>query len=238
MEQRISLYPRNIFSNNQLKMTKDTAAIRDQLGIDSDTTFYLNADYSEDIIIEEQSTKISTKTLGNAWIVGSSTNGLVGTNTGTVGGGQQVVGGSGRVTTLQRVVNPLNTFREHFRDTIFKDDGAVNTADWDTTNYRIAMSSDTQHIVVYNTIATSSEIFYNQETIIRAKLDCTETKWDGGDQILYYLSADGGGTWEEVTRGKEHSFAVTGQDLRFKIVFVGLGGSLTYIEDLQIAYII
>ncbi len=52
MEQRISLYPRNIFSNNQLKMTKDTAAIKDQLGIDSDNNFYLNADYSEDIIIE------------------------------------------------------------------------------------------------------------------------------------------------------------------------------------------
>ena len=61
--------------------------------------------------------KINTVIEGNAWIVGSSTNGIVGTNTGTEGGGQQVVGGSGRVTTVVRVVSANNKFHEFFTTT-------------------------------------------------------------------------------------------------------------------------
>jgi len=68
-----------------------------------------------------------TKTLGNAWIVGSSTNGIVGTNTGTQGGGQQVVGGDGRVETVRYVNNPNNIFQEFFNTTRFIGTAGVGT---------------------------------------------------------------------------------------------------------------
>lgn len=119
-------------------MSRDTAAIRDQLGNDPDTTFFLNADYDETIGVEEGPTKVSKKTLGHVWIVGSSTNAIVGAWTGTEDGQQLVVGSGddttdGRDTTIERVVNPNNTFNEHFRDEDYIDTsnstGALNTTE-------------------------------------------------------------------------------------------------------------
>src|SRR3990167_8453574 len=127
-------------------MTKDTAAIRDQLGTDPDTTFFLNANYTEDVILEDNSAIVSTSTLGHSWIVGSTTNGIVGTNTATEDGQQQVVGSAGRVTTIQRIVNTNNTFREHFRDTTFQT--YPLTANWDTTNFRLSMHTSNNHMTV------------------------------------------------------------------------------------------
>ena len=136
-------------------MTKDSAAIRDQLGNDPDVTFFLNADYDETIVVEEQSTIIKTEELGNGWIVGTASNGIVGVNTGTVGGGQQIVGGSfGTAEILIRVVNPNNTFREHFNSTLFQDENDHNTANWDTIQFRLAMSTGKSHSRAYHTIAT------------------------------------------------------------------------------------
>ncbi len=217
-------------------MSKDSAAIRDQLGTNPETIFLLNADFFEELGVEEQSTRVSTKTLGNAWIVGTTTNAIVGTNTGTQGGGQQVVGGSGRVTTLQRVVNPNNTFREHFRDDTFKDGSGGNTASWDVTNYRLAMSSVDDQGQVYNTVATFGEIFLNSQVVLRATVNCTETKFNPNDVIKYFLSANGGSDWEEFTLGVEKSFGTTGQDLRLKILFFGNGGLQTFVEDLSVEY--
>ena len=219
-------------------MTKDSAAIRDQLGNDPDTVFFLNADYDENIGIDELSTVISGKTLGNSWIVGSSTNGLVGTNTATEGGGQQVVGGSARVETIKRIVNPNNTFREHFSDTIFKDTNSPNTANWDTTNLRLAMSDSGNHSTTYNTIATMLTTFLNEETVLTATIFANETRWNPNDLIKYFISADGGNNWQEFTIGVKQSFNFIGQDLRVKIVFFGNGAGDTYIEDLQVEYTI
>ncbi len=217
-------------------MSKDTAAIRDQLGNDPDVTFFLNTDYSESIGIEENSTTISGESLGNSWIVGSPTNGIVGTNLSTEGGGQQVVGSSGRALAIIRVVNPNNIFREHFRDTDFKD--SPTTADWDTTNFRIAMTTATSKKRAYTpTVATFKSIFLNQETITKVTIDTDETKW-GNDVIKYYFSSDGGreGSWEEVTMGIEHTFKVQGADLRLRIVFSGNGANQTYLENIRISY--
>ena len=96
-------------------MGKDDAAIRDQLGNDPEIIPLLNADYYEEIGIEEGPTVISTNTLGHVWIAGSSTNGIVGSWTGTQDGQQLVVGpdgDGGRVETTIRVVNPENVFHE------------------------------------------------------------------------------------------------------------------------------
>ena len=216
-------------------MTKDSAAIRDQLGNDPDTTFFLNADYSESIGLEEQSTTISTKTLGHAWIVGTTTNGIVGVNTGTEDGLQQVVGGAGRVETIIRVVNPNNVFNEHFRSTDFKDSVQPNTADWDTTNFRISMSSSTNRNRAYNTVATSKSIFLNSQTVLKAIVNSDETIFDN-DVIKYFLSADGGNNWEEFIKNTERAFTNSGNDLRFRVVFFGNGANTTYLENLRVGY--
>ncbi len=219
-------------------MSKDTAAIRDQLGNDPDETFFLDADYDESVGVEGGPAIVQGNTYGNSWIVGSSTNGIVGVNTGTEGGGQQVVGASGRVLTTVRIVNPNNVFHEHFRDTDFKDTDEPNTADWNTTLFRIAMHTSDDHNQAYNTISTFKSIFLNVQTIIRATLNATETRWNPNDKIAYFLSSDGGSNWEEVTVGIEHVFINQGQDLRIKVVFFGNGGASTYIEDPQVSYVV
>ncbi len=217
-------------------MTKDSAAIRDQLGNDPDTTFYLNADYFETVGIEENSTIIKTNTIGHSFVLGHLTNGVLGTANG-VDGSQLVLGDAGRSGEIViRVVNPNNTFREHFRDIIFKD--SPTTANWDTTNFKLAMSTSSNHSIPYNSIATFKSIFLNLATISSAILTCTETKWNPNDIIKYFLSANGGSNWEEITKGIEHFFTNTGQDLRIKIIFFGNGGNDTFIEDLQVQYVI
>lgn len=84
-------------------------------------------------------------------------------------------------------------------------------------------------------IVTSKSIFLNNETVTRATLNANETKV-GEDSFTYFLSADGGSNWEQVSRGTEYAFQNTGTDLRFKVLGVGTGGSNTYIENLIISY--
>jgi len=221
-------------------MSKDSAAIRDQLGNDPDTTFVLNADYSETIGIEELATVINTKTYGHVWIVGTPTNSIVGAWTGTEDGEQLVVGSGtdstdGRVSTLHRVVNPNNTFNEHFRDDDFKDASLQNTAYWDTSNYRLAMKSTAKTGMVFSTVANFSSIFYNQVTITKVKISATETKY-GSDAIAYQASADAGNTWNTVTKNTWYNFTTSGQDLRIRIIFTGIGCNETYLEDLRVEY--
>ena len=43
----------------------------------------------------------------------------------------------------------------------------------------------------------------------------------GAGTLTWYLSADGGDNWEEVTPGTIHTFTHTGTDLRLKVVCSG-----------------
>jgi len=115
-------------------MSKDTAAIRDQLGNDPEIIPILNANYFEEIGVEEGPTLIESKNVGNSWIVGSSTNAIVGDWTGTINGtqlivgvtlfvlgnptfgvlGTSILGEDSRVKTILMVVNPNNSFKERF----------------------------------------------------------------------------------------------------------------------------
>ena len=212
----------------------DSIKIKDQLGRPEDKNINIKRK-TETLVVESNTVHINKKSLGNSWIVGSATNGLVGTNTATEGGGQQVVGASGRVDVLQRVVNPNKIYREHLRDTFYRDDSAGNTADWDTTNFRIAMSDSSNHATVYNTIATSGSVAYADGTITKATFSVDETKWNPNDQIILRACADGS-SWEDVTNGTEHSFEVTGTDGRWMIIFIGNGGNLTWVEEPRISY--
>jgi len=165
---------------------------------------------AEKVIIEFGPEKTFTKTLGNSWIVGSSTNGLVGTNTSTEGGGQQVVGASGRVSTTQRVTNVGNSMRERFNFTTFEDTG-VTTADWADTVGLLKMTN--------TEIAQSESVALNTGTITQATMTVTFDAGVIGDLTLQ-LAADGS-TFETVTNGTLHSFTATGTDLKFKITASG-----------------
>ena len=213
----------------------DSLKVKDQLGRPEDKNITVKRK-TETLVIESNTVHISKSSLGNSWIVGSATNGLVGTNTATEGGGQQVVGASGRVDVLQAVVNPNKIYREHLRNTFYQDLAKPNTANWDTTNFRIAMSTSSNHATVYNTVIHSGSVAYNDGAVTKATFSADETKWNANDQILYFLSTNGGATWEEVTNGTEHSFETTGTDLKYKIIFIGNGAKDTYIEEPRISY--
>lgn len=191
-------------------MSKDSAAIRDQLGNDPDITFILNSNYNETYGMEEGPAIISATTLGHSWICGSDTNGIVGVNLGTEDGFQQVVGSAGQVQGVVRVVNPNNTFHEHFRYNDFEDTG-LTTANWDTSNYEISFTAAE--------IVQTLSLFLNIINITNARLDITGT---GLANLTLQLSSDGGSNFETVTNGTLHTFTNVGQDLRFKATSSGV----------------
>jgi len=175
------------------------------LMIEDDTKDIVINRINEKINCEEGATVVSKETLGHSWIVGSSTNGLVGTNTGTEDGEQQVVGGAGRVTTISSVTSPNDSYRERFYDTTFKD--ASTTADWGSTPGQLDMT-DTE-------IAVSSSIAYNDGTISHATISLSILSGDE-DDLAVELTSDGT-NWESVTINTQHDFTDTGTDLRFKL---------------------
>lgn len=211
----------------------DSIKVKDQLGRPEDKGITVKRK-TENVRVIGLPLRVQSKTLGHAWIAGSSTNGIVGTNTGTYDGLQQVVGGAGRVTTLKKVVSPFNTFREYFFNTTFKDTTKNNTANWDTTSRKLAMSTSNNHSRFYNTVMHFSELHLNKEDIYSVLLTSTETKWNPNDQIRYFLSADAGTNFQEATSNTELAFTYRGQDLRMYILFLGNGGLDTYISKLKI----
>ena len=202
---------------------------KDNIGARDSTRDILLDRNNEQILIEENSTIVKKNTIGLSFILGHSTNGKLGTQ-----GTQPVLGESSRVLTLEKVVNPNNTYREHFRDNTFE--SAATTAVWNTTLFRISMSTSTDHLGVETTNATSKEIFKDGKTITKALFNATETKF-GSDSIVYALSADNGDNWENVTLGETYTFTNTGTTLLFKVAFIGNGGVDTYVEDIVISYV-
>lgn len=108
---------------------------RDQLG--SEPTIHEIYKTKNDNVIEELGPLQDKKeTNGHSFIVGSSINGLLGTNTGTEDGQQQVLGSAGQVITLLRVINVNNTHIERFKFDNFKDASNTN-ATWSTSQGKI-----------------------------------------------------------------------------------------------------
>jgi len=120
--------------------------------------------------------------------------------------------------TVQRVVNPNRKFVDNLYSTTFKDTNS--TATWDGSG---SITFDTT-----SQIALSTAIFKNNETISSATLTATAT---GSGSLTYYLSADGGNNWENVTNETEHTFTNTGKDLRWKA-----SGSDKVITKIEIDY--
>lgn len=201
------------------------------MGKDPTKIIFLIPDYFENLGIEEQSTIISGKTLGNSFILGHPTNGVLGTAV-AVGGGQIVLGESGRVETRNRIVNLNKRYPEHFRTTEFK--GSPTTADWNITLFRLAMNQETNHLKAYNTVATFTPIARNNGTATTISITAKETVW-GNDIIRYFIQTDSN-DWQETNINEEVPLNQFGSDIKVRIVFLGSGGKDTYIEDLYIDY--
>lgn len=90
----------------------------------------------------------------------------------------------------------------------------------------------------------TGRIYDNAVTLLRATLNAVETLYPG-DVVRYYLAVMSAGTspptdlsgWEEVELGVEHVFTMTGEDAYLRVVFVGLGGAQTFIEDLEVQFV-
>ena len=205
---------------NIARETREAITIPDDT---KDTEFNLA---NELIYFEEGATIVKRDTYASSFILGSSSNGILGTST---------LGASGRVESILSVTSPNNRFREHFRDTTFK--SGANTADWNTTLFRLAMSTSSNHATAYANIATSSSIALNDGTVSRVTVRATESRWNLNDIIQYFITADGGNNWKEVSLNTDTTLTYTGTDLRFRVIFIGNGGSETYIEDLTVEYV-
>lgn len=173
---------------------------------------------SEKINVEENATRVRTNTYGNSWIVGSSSNGIVGTNTNTQNGLQQVVGGAGRTETVVAVSNPNNTHRERFLFNRFEDTGNT-TADWDTTN--------NQAVIETTEVLQSLSIYLGDDNISQALLTIEGTNTSNA---TYELSPDGSSNWETVTLGTTHTFTNQGSDLRYRFTASGATVTVTLIK--------
>lgn len=219
---------------------------KEALAVGDDTRKILFKRINELIVLDEGSTVWEDDTYGDSWIVGSATNGLVGTNTGTVGGGQQVVGASGRVQTVKAITNPGNTWRDRLRDTyqVVAAGGAadvflIQTGDAlllqagdqallqstaggvagsiDTSNFRIDL--DTGETLTWR-------VSYNEGMVSKAKVifdtDAGRTNFSVST-VTIDVSANGGSNWQTVTNGVETTLTNTGSDLRLRLTGLANG---------------
>lgn len=148
---------------------------------------------------------------GHSFILGSSSNGLLGINTATSDGQQQVLGSAGEITSVLRVLNVADNFIERFTFDNFEDTGST-TADWDNdTAHALDMTSS--EVAQSLTIAKDVGRTFTRATLI--------VEGTGTGNVAYQLSADGGSNFETVTLATQHTFTNTGTDLRFKFTASG-----------------
>ena len=146
----------NIFELNQ--------STKDNLGTPDDTkNTILVAILPEYCHIEEGPTLLYRNTIGSSFVLGKSTNAILGTT--------ELGMASDYVSDIrERVVNPKNTFHEHFRFTTFNDSG-VTTGTFDTTDYNVQLDK--------NELFQTQEIFMNEQSIY---------------YVTPYISLNGGST--------------------------------------------
>ncbi len=105
---------------------------------------------------------------------------------------------------------------ENFSITTNKDAGATN-ANWDTTNSKVLLADDTGNPGNFLPNGQAQSITLNNGggRVTQATLIVTENL--NGQTIDYFLTSDGV-TYEAVTPGIQHNFAIVGNDLRWRAV--------------------
>lgn len=98
-----------------------------------------------------------------------------------------------------------DTYTEDFIDADFFDD-PKSTGDWLTG------------VITAGQTLRSLPVDFNNSVVSTAKFTFTES---GAGTPTFYLSADGGSNWEEVTSGVDHTFSNTGTSLMWRIDSAG-----------------
>jgi len=157
------------------------------------------------VVTKKGRTRIRSLSLGHSWIVGSSTNGIVGTNLGTQDGLQQVVGSAGRIETILRVLNYTDKFIERFNFDTYVDDTSTGTVNLANNTYSFTTGQ----------VLLSKVCYKNETNVVNAKFDCSFVTGSSGD-VTVQLCSDGT-NWETVTIGNQHAFVNVGQELKYKV---------------------
>lgn len=160
-----------------------------------------------DAVLDELPLRIQTQKIGNAFILGHTVNGVLGTANG-VNGSQITLGtaGYGALDTVA-VVNHQNTFREYFRGLTFFD-SANTSATINASNYQVDFSPNE---------SLRSEIIFTdggKELVEATFITTGGTSTITSGSLSYYLSPDDGSNWETVSLGTAHRFTNTGTALR------------------------
>jgi hypothetical protein len=166
---------------------------------------------SEKVIIELGPIKQSDNQAGHSFILGHTSNGVMGSPALGDDGSQVVLGEAGRSETVLNVFNVNKFFIERFNFTTFNATGST-TADWAVTTGLLEFTT--------GEVAVSKECAFNDGTITRATMNLTPVTGVTTDLTLE-LTADGGSNWESVTLSVEHTFTNTGNDLRFRLTASG-----------------
>ena len=196
-------------------MSQSLQQLRDEIGTPADAGSVFKVK-KEKLVLKELATRVSTRTIGDSFILGHSTNGTLGSSN------SNVLGDDRGAITVIRVVNPNNTFQEYFRTDTFK--GASTTADWDTTNHWLE--------IAHNETCILSSIYKNNDTIYTITI--TMESDDDVTDLLIFLSANGGSNYEAVIHNTKHTFSNTGTDLR--ILLGNTSGSTITITKVKVTY--
>ena len=183
----------------------DKDQIKGQLG-KRDKNDFVFKKQTENLFPKAGTLIVSKRSIGTAFILGHTVNGLLGAT--GVGLGAGTFGS----LVVNRVVNFNNLWREMIRSTTFKDTGNT-TADWNTTTFKWDFD-DTE-------IIQTKSLFLNSETVIAATLNIVAAQITTVGNLIFQISADGGSHWETVSLGVENVFTNTGTDLRLKITASG-----------------
>ncbi len=117
-----------------------------------------------------------------------------------------------------------------FFNTTLKDNST--TANWDTTNRRLAMTSETSKSKVYNTMALTKRLTEHGKSISSITVTSDENLW-GNDIARYIISSDDGTNWEEVVKDVAYTPKYLGNQLKIRVIFIGNGGQDTSLTNLS-----
>lgn len=186
---------------------------------------------------------VHDRDIDNSWIAGSSTNAIVGTWTGTAGGGQLVVGPTSNTESLLRVTPANGQYVNFLRDTIENVDDTTDIGLLDGTNSTGSINTSTFRIDLDNGEELRWVVAYGGFTYSRIKVtfdtdsERTNVTFDpvsgssptfpltfpfsfggGGSGIDLQASSDGGSTWEDIDNNVEHEFSTPGTDIVLRLV--------------------
>lgn len=173
---------------------------------------YLSFPENINILTKPGRIRTRTRTIGDAFILGHSSNAILGTfklGVGTRG-----------TYIVQSVTNYNKIMIERFNFTTYK--ASATTATWNTSGETTTYTS--------GQLSQSLSVALNHGTITSATLTSTEVS----GSFDYEMTANGGSNWETVTSGTLHTFANTGTDLRWRAT--ENAASTGEISNIQIAY--